>query len=229
MGSWEYLHTRDGSPKAGQPGNPQILRQISACSDSALPLLSKTKMKGVFNRPALILALAAVSSSLTTSGHAQVYFSVRGLLAEQFRESEIVDFKRVKLSARLREQVEQQLGGKLDRGEYIFYVARSGNDIDGYALFDREIGQHEYIDFATFFDCDGKVTRVEVVAYREPYGDGIRSRRFRKQFVGKAADSGFKPGHDIDVISGATLSARAMAKAVKRATLLLRDAVLTSS
>ena len=96
-------------------------------------------------------------------------------------------------------------------------------------MFDREIGQHEYIDLATFFDCDGRVTRVEVVAYREPYGEGIRSKRFRKQFVGKEAASGFKPGRDIDVISGATLSARAMAKAVKRATLLLHDTVLTSS
>jgi Na+-translocating ferredoxin:NAD+ oxidoreductase RnfG subunit len=84
-------------------------------------------------------------------------------------------------------------------------------------------------DFATFFDGEGRVTRVEVVAYRERYGDGIRSQRFREQFVGKQATSGFRPGHEIDVISGATLSARAMAKAVKRATLLLHDTVLTSS
>lgn len=186
-------------------------------------------MKGVFNSPALLLAFAVASSGLAASGHAQVYYSVRGLLADQFRQSEIVDFKRVQLSVRLREQVERQLGEKLEKGEYIFYVAHSGDRIDGYAIFDREIGQHEYIDFATFFDCDGRVTRVEVVAYREPYGDGIRSKRFRKQFIGKEAASGFKPGHDIDVISGATLSARAMAKAVKRATLLLHDTVLTSS
>jgi Na+-translocating ferredoxin:NAD+ oxidoreductase RnfG subunit len=186
-------------------------------------------MKGVFNRPALLLAFAVASSGLAASGHAQVYYSVRGLLADQFRQSEIVDFKRVQLSVRLREQIERQLGEKLEKGEYIFYVAHSGDRIDGYAIFDREIGQHEYIDFATFFDCDGRVTRVEVVAYREPYGDGIRSKRFRKQFIGKEAASGFKPGHDIDVISGATLSARAMAKAVKRATLLLHDTVLTSS
>jgi Na+-translocating ferredoxin:NAD+ oxidoreductase RnfG subunit len=186
-------------------------------------------MKGVFNRPALMLALAAVSSSLAASGHAQVYYSVRGLLAEQFQQSEIVDFQRIQLSKDRRKDIERQLGQKLDKEEYIFYVAHSADHVDGYALFDREIGQHEYIDFATFFDCDGRVTRVEVVAYREPYGDGIRSKRFRKQFVGKAADSGFRPGHDIDVISGATLSARAMAKAVKRATLLLHDAVLTSS
>jgi hypothetical protein len=145
-------------------------------------------MKGVFNRAALLLAVSVVTSGLAASGHAQVYYSVRGLLAEQFQQSELVDFQRIRLSADRREGIERP-----------------------------------------FFDCDGRVTRVEVVAYREPYGEGIRSKRFRKQFVGKEAASGFKPGHDIDVISGATLSARAMAKAVKRATLLLHDTMLTSS
>lgn len=173
-----------------------------------------------------MLVLALLGTGFAASGHAQVYYSVRGLLSEQFHGSELVDFKRVTLSSRTRGQIEQQLGEKLERGEYIFYVARSGESIDGYAIFDREIGQHEYIDLATFFDCDGRVTRVEVVAYREPYGDGIRSKRFRSQFLGKEAKSGYRPGHDIDVISGATLSARAMAKAVKRASVLLHDAVL---
>jgi Na+-translocating ferredoxin:NAD+ oxidoreductase RnfG subunit len=186
-------------------------------------------MKGVFNRTALTLVLTVLGSGLAASGHAQVYYSVRGLLAEQFRQSQLVDFQRIQLSTDRRAELGRQLGQKLERGEYIFYVAHSGDQVDGYALFDREIGQHEYIDFATFFDGEGRVTRVEVVAYREPYGDGIRSKRFRSQFVGKEAASGFKPGHDIDVISGATLSARAMAKAVKRATLLLHDTVLTSS
>ena len=186
-------------------------------------------MKGVFNRGRPLLLLALVSSGLAAQGHAQVYYTVRGLLAEQFQASQVVDFRRVSLDPEQRTQLERALGQKLGRAEYIFYVAHSGDQVDGYALFDREIGQHEYIDFATFFDCDGRVTRVEVVAYREPYGDGIRSKRFRRQFVGKEAGSGFRPGHDIDIISGATLSARAMAKAVKRATLLLHDTVLTSS
>ena len=185
-------------------------------------------MKGVFNRAAILLALCTIGSGLAASGHAQVYYSVRGLLAEQFQKSEVVDFRRIHISTEHRGKVERRLGHKLEKDEYIFYVAHSADQVDGYALFDREIGQHEYIDFATFFDGEGRVTRVEVVAYREPYGDGIRSKRFRKQFIGKEAASGFKPGHDIDIISGATLSARAMAKAVQRATLLLHDTVLTS-
>ena len=176
-----------------------------------------------------MLLLALAGSGLGAVGHAQVYYSVRGLLSEQFRQSQVVDFQRIQITAERRGAIERQLGQKLPKEEYIFYVAHSGDHVDGYALFDREIGQHEYIDFATFFDGEGRVTRVEVVAYREPYGGGIRSKRFRTQFVGKAAASGFRPGHDIDVISGATLSARAMAKAVERATLLLHDTVLTSS
>lgn len=186
-------------------------------------------MKGVFNKPRLVVLAALLCSAVPGSGNAQVYFSVRGLLAEQFRKSELVDYRRIELSARTRDHIEQQLGEKLEKGEYIFYVAHSGERIDGYALFDREIGQHEYIDFATFFDARGMVTRVEVVAYREPYGGGIRSKRFRSQFVGKGFGSGFRPGHDIDVISGATLSAHAMAKAVQRASVLLHDTILSSS
>lgn len=183
-------------------------------------------MKSVFNK---LLPTLLLSWALGAEGHAQVYFSVRGLLADQFRQSEVVDFQRVQLSSRAREQIEHELGEKLEKNEYVFFVAHSGQDVDGYALFDREIGQHEYIDFAIFFDPGGRVSRVEVVAYREPYGDAIRSRRFRAQFVGKAVDSGFRPGKDIDVVSGATLSARAMAKAVQRATLLLHNTVLPSS
>ena len=91
----------------------------------------------------------------------------------------------------------------------------------GYALFDSEKGQHELMDVATFFDAKGKVTRVELMSFREPYGDGVKSERFRQQFIGKDARSGFVAGRDIDTISGATLSSRAMAKAVQRAAVLL--------
>lgn len=182
-------------------------------------------MKTIFNKTLLFTTLA-LGLLAPWSSSAQVFFSVRALLGEQFRASQRVDFVRVKPEKRDRARVEMAVGHTLPKAEYIFYVARSGETIDGYAIFDEEIGQHEYIDFATFFDAQGKVTRVEVVAYREPYGDAIRSRRFRKQFVGRSATSGFRPNKDIDVVAGATLSVRAMSKAVHRASTLLHELVL---
>jgi Na+-translocating ferredoxin:NAD+ oxidoreductase RnfG subunit len=168
----------------------------------------------------VLLCLPAVPA------RAEVFYTVRDLLAAQFKSSQRVSFVQIRPSADQQQRIEAQLRRALPKREYTFYVATSGGRIDGYALFDEERGQHELITFATFFDPSGNVTRVEVVAYREPFGDGIRAERFRKQFVGRGAQSGFAPDRDIDAISGATISSRSMCLGVQRATLLLKVALL---
>ena len=107
------------------------------------------------------------------------------------------------------------------------FVATSGSHVDGYAVFDQERGQHELIDFVVFFDGRGAVTGVEVLAYREPYGDAIRGERFRRQFVGRSGSSGFRADHDIDVVGGATISSRSMCVGVQRASVIV-DKMLSS-
>lgn len=183
----------------------------------------KTNLKSVFITGALLFA------SLQAPGVAesQVFHSIRSLLTAQFSSSERVSFERVAPTGQARARIEQRLGRPLPEPEYTFYVARSGDVIDGYALFDRERGQHEMIDLATFFDAEGRVTRVEVMAYREPYGDGVRSERFRRQFVGRDHAAEFRPGHEIDIVSGATISSHSMSRAVQRATLVLHETLLS--
>lgn len=186
-------------------------------------------MKSIFIKTLAVAALLSLSFAGTPDvAEAQVFHSVRSLLGSEFQNSDNISFVRVSPTGAQRGLVERRLGRGLDKDEYVFYIATSNGQVDGYALFDQERGQHELIDFATFFDPHGNVTRVEVVAYREPYGEGIRAERFRRQFVGRNADSGFRSGRDIDVISGATLSTRAMSRAVQRATLLLHETVLAS-
>lgn len=166
-----------------------------------------------------LIALPAISQS-------QVFYTVRGLLSEQFSSSERVGFVQVAPSGDALARVERRLGSKLPGDSYTFYVARTGDHVDGYALFDEERGQHELISFATFFDARGSITRVEIVAYREAYGDGIRASRFRSQFVGRNADSSFRPNDDIDAVSGATISSRSLSRGVERASVLLDEVVL---
>ena len=178
---------------------------------------------------ALATALAlGLSAAGPNPASAKDFFSIRELLGEHFKRSERVTFVRVKPTAAQVEQLSASLGRTLTAREYTFYVASSAGHVDGYALFDEELGQHEPISFATFFDPKGHVTRVEIVAYREPYGDGVRSARFREQFVGRDAGSGFAPDRDIDAISGATISSRALCVGVKRAALLLDALVIKS-
>jgi Na+-translocating ferredoxin:NAD+ oxidoreductase RnfG subunit len=158
---------------------------------------------------------------------AAVFFTVRDLLAQQFKASEHVSYVKVRPTLVQRQRVERQLGHALAKPEYVFYVAKTGEHTDGYALFDEERGQHELISFATFFDPRGAVVRVEVVAYREPFGDGVRAERFRRQFNGRDARSHYVLDKDIDAISGATISSRALCKGVERASVLLEVTLLS--
>jgi Na+-translocating ferredoxin:NAD+ oxidoreductase RnfG subunit len=180
-------------------------------------------LKATFNKApgavAVALALAVFWSS--APARADVFFTVRDLLAQQFKSSECVSFVHQKPTAAQRQKLEQRLGQQLPKDDYVIYVAKTGEHVDGYAVFDEERGQHELISFGAFFDADGRVTRVEVMAYREPYGDGIRAARFRQQFVGRSGKSSFAPDRDIDAVSGATISSRSMCMGVQRASLLV--------
>jgi len=153
------------------------------------------------------------------------YSTPQALLSEQFHGSERVTFRKFHLDPPQRAQVEARLGRALPKADYTFFVALTHGQPDGYALFDDQLGQHEPISFATFFDPAGRVTRVEVVAYREPFGDGVRAERFRKQFVGRSAKSQFRLGADIDAIGGATISSRSLCVGVARAAVMLEVAL----
>ena len=163
---------------------------------------------------------------LPVPARAEVFFTLRGLLAEHFKSSARVSYLQVRPTHEQRQHIEQRLGRPLAKPDYTFYVATTGTHLDGYALFDEERGQHELISFATFFDPEGHVTGVEVLAYREPYGDSIRAERFRQQFVGRSARSGFIPDKDIDAVSGASISSRSMCAGVQRASVLLDETLL---
>jgi Na+-translocating ferredoxin:NAD+ oxidoreductase RnfG subunit len=175
----------------------------------------------------LLIAALGIAGSTANIASAKDFWTQRDLLAQHFHDSERVSYVRVHPDDAQRAALETRLGRALPKPEYTFFVAQSHGHTDGYALFDEQLGLHEPISFATFFDPEGRVTRVEVVAYREPYGDGVRAERFRKQFVGRNAQSKFRPGDDIDAISGATISSRSLCVGVERAVALF-DAALRS-
>jgi Na+-translocating ferredoxin:NAD+ oxidoreductase RnfG subunit len=185
----------------------------------------KTVFKSIFIWGCAGLAAVVANGITPALAPAVDYTTPQALLSQQFHGSERVTYVKVKPDPTQRAQLEARLGRPLPKPEYTFFVAQSHGQPDGFALFDEQVGQHEPISFATFFDAEGRITRVEVVAYREPYGDGIRAERFRKQFVGKSGQSQFRAGTDIDAISGATISSRSMCIGVERAAALFETAL----
>ena len=86
----------------------------------------------------------------------------------------------------------------------------------GWFIADQVVGKHEFIPFALAIDEHGAVKAVEILEYREAYGDQVRNEAWRAQFVGKTHAAPLKLNGDIKNISGATLSSRHVTDGVKR-------------
>jgi Na+-translocating ferredoxin:NAD+ oxidoreductase RnfG subunit len=182
-------------------------------------------MKIVFKIIFCGIAFALVCALAAPARADQVYYTPRDLLADFFRSSQNVTYKKVQLDAAERQRLQRRLGYTPARDSYTFYVATSGAHVDGYAFIDDEKGEHLPITFAVKLSPDGKVLRQEVVVYREARGDEVRDERFRAQFVGKSARDAIETNQDIVAVSGATISSRAMAVGVKRAVVLFDELV----
>ena len=86
----------------------------------------------------------------------------------------------------------------------------------GWFFVDEVLGKHEFITYAVGLNASGAVCGVEILIYKESYGQQVRNAPWRAQFNAKTAASPLKLDTDIANISGATLSSRHVMEGVKR-------------
>ncbi len=170
-----------------------------------------------------VLVVAVLGAALPA--HAAEYWTPKSLLGEYFKTAKSVSPHKFTLSDAAAAEITKKLGADVKKTWNIYIGEDDQQRRTGYALLDAEVGLHEPIDFGVRFNEKGAVDRLEIMAYREAYGDEVRAERFRKQFVGKTAGDPITAGKDIDIISGATYSSKSVALGVKRDTLVLQAAL----
>ncbi|HET8760730.1 MAG TPA: FAD:protein FMN transferase [Nitrospiria bacterium] len=177
------------------------------------------QIEGPTRRRILVGMAAAVAAIVLRPalGHAVVFMSreeaLRGLMpeAEGFRE------EMVSLSDAQRERLASLINGRVSEAEVTFFVGEQSGRVAGYATVLNVIGKEQPITFMVAVSPDGAVRGVQVLTYLESQGSEIRSKRFLEQFAGKTLAAPLKLGRDVHGISGASLSSRSTAYAVKKA------------
>lgn len=115
-------------------------------------------------------------------------------------------------------------------GVNAIYAAKKNGEIVGYCVKVSESGYGGAIQSIVGVGIDGTVTGVSVISNSETAGLGanIKNESFRGQFVGKGEVSVVKAGageNEIDALSGATISSKAMAASVNRAVIAARGLI----
>jgi electron transport complex protein RnfG len=108
-----------------------------------------------------------------------------------------------------------------------FHFAYAGGERTGVALMETQSGKHGPVKYVVALDMEGKVTNVAVMMMAEQRGKPISTRRFLSQFNGKTIEDPVFVGKDIDAVSGATISSRASAFAVKKVIVLYATVFLS--
>lgn len=98
----------------------------------------------------------------------------------------------------------------------VAFDAYGGSMKLGTLLIDKVYGKHEFITYALAINAGGSVKGVEVMEYRESYGEQIRIPKWRAQFLGKRPGEALRIDKEIKNISGATLSCVHITEGVRR-------------
>ncbi len=165
-----------------------------------------------------ILVFIILSFSLDSNvlyAKVRAYTTKSEILESVFPDAEI-EKKTIKITPEMRREIEVLIKDRFFRRRFSFYVAKSRGEILGYAAEVNEIGKTKPITFMVILDKEGIVKRVDILVFRETQGYEIENPRWRKQFVGKSLKDPLRLKRDIDNISGATLSSRAVTKGVKK-------------
>jgi hypothetical protein len=155
----------------------------------------------------LLLALAAPAA-------AKVFLTVDEALKLAFPDCK-VERKTGYLTGEQVRRARELSGVEVPSALVTYYVARRGAQLAGTAYFDTHRVRTLPETLMVVVDPQGRVTRVEVIAFREPE-EYLPRGAWYEQFRGHGLDRELRLKQGIHPVTGATLTARATTGAVRR-------------
>jgi len=102
-------------------------------------------------------------------------------------------------------------------GDPIVSEIRDSSGLLGYSVVSDVVGRSGPFSIHVLLDRQFVVKRATVISYPWSHGRQVGRRSFANQFEGKGPEDAIELGKDIDAVTGATISCRAMAQGVRQA------------
>jgi len=163
----------------------------------------------------IVCAVAAAALSLT-------YSLTKKAIAEQAKQRQIDANKAVMPEATGFASIKKPKTGNVAT----IYEAKKDDAKLGYVVLVNARGYGGTIEMVVGVDLAGKVTNISIISQRETpgLGDGIVAPKWNLQFKGKTVDDKLEVNKDIDSLTGATISSKAVTAGVKEALKELQQA-----
>jgi hypothetical protein len=163
------------------------------------------------------LIIAAGLTLATADAGAAKYMSL-GQAVKTFIPKDAKIFKTTKtLSAQQKLRLSTDYGWSPDKNEYLFYVGKKGEEPVAYVFVVPEVFNTCFHKYAVGMKPSGEVIETVIIELSCPRAFPVNKRSFLSQFDGKKHSDALATGHDVDVVTGATLSSEATSTATRKA------------
>ncbi len=166
------------------------------------------------SRAGLVVALALLFGAVSPA-HAAVFLSQKEALELAFPDADRVEKRNFLLTAEQTEQIEKRAKARVESRIVRVYVGWRGDERVGYAFIDVHLVRTLTQGLLVVLEPGGAVRSLRVLAFHEPTEYLPREGWFG-QFKGKTSRSRLRVDRDIHGVVGATLSARAVTRSVRR-------------
>jgi len=173
-------------------------------------------MKKYFAKIILIL----ISFLFLASGIKEV---TEEFITEQFGNDVIINFEKFLIPEEIKKNIEYKSEQRFYSDHIYVWKIMESDSLKAIGLMDNVLGKSLPITFLVVFNLEGTIITSSIVKYREPYGGGVSTSSWIKQFEGKNYKSSFDVGTDIQGISGATISVNSVSKGIKKLTILFNE------
>ncbi len=163
-----------------------------------------------------LLAALLLPAAVPTAAAGKVFYSRSEAIELAFPDADRVENRVFVLTeeqaARIADLARSEVASKLIK----VYTGYRGGRVLGHALIDVHKVRTLPEAFMVVLSPDGAVRSLRVLAFHEPL-DYLPTDRWYRQFAEKTLDSPMRLGRDVHGVVGATLSARATTRGVRRA------------
>lgn len=113
---------------------------------------------------------------------------------------------------------------ELEEGQFDL-IYDGGGDLMGIMATAAALGYDGDINYNLAFNSAGEIVGIRIISHTETpgIGDVIERDSFKEQFEGKSYEDPITAGDDVDIISGATVSAAAMINSIRQTTRVVAE------
>lgn len=171
----------------------------------------------------LIIIFVVAGVNLFSRLNAEIFFTEKEALQFIFPEVERIEIEEYFLTMQQKKLLEKERKIKFhpeyDRN-FKFYIGIFNSDTIGYAYIDTVEGKWSPITYIVRISSRGKVENLAAMNISEKAGKAVKEKMFLEQYIGKSIADTLEVHKDVDAVTGATISSRALTRGVKKVLML---------